>query len=753
MSLSFLPGYPSPPHGPLARHLPTLAEGVAAGYVQRYSRPGDLVVDPFGQSPRVAGEAALLGRRVVVASLSPVNRFALRAALTPPAESDLRAALTKLADARTGEERLEQHLRNLYRSTCSECGQPVEVTWFGWERDTARPLEKNYYCPQCAEVRARPVDDADLANATKFQPRGPHYYWALGRAASPEDPDREHVQAAVQAYTPRALYAIFTLVVKMHALDLSAAERNRLAAVCLAAFDDACSLWPLPETPARPKTIHPPARFREYNLWLAMENAVGKVAGGGFAGRIHFLPLSDLLALAPDAGGAICLFDGPARELARALPRGSAALAAFVLPRPLPALWGLSVLWAGWLWGERAAAPIKGVLRRKRFDFHWHAEVLRLALTSLRPALAPEARVIGLTSEYDPGFAEATLTAADQAEYALDGMALRTDTAEAQLIWSTGGRGEPVPAALSRALREAAAAAAAHMLRSNGEPAGWLAAHAAAWSALAGRGWLRAAEFEFDQNPMTALSQAVEAGLLGPGALARLGAARNAPPGEGLWWLREPRGVEAPLSDRVEREVARLLSAGEGVEHQKLDAAACAAFPGLIAPEAGLMRACLESYGQETDEGVWYFRAEDAPEQRSKDWEAVLAALKSLGSRLGYETHTVSGGPHYWRESGEAVYAFVVVATASIGAHLLGGQPRAPRKVLVIPGGRAGLVNYKLKRDPRLGQAAEREGWLILKFRHVRRLASEADIDRERFEALLTLDPVTEKAQAQIPLL
>ena len=58
MSLAFFPG--SPPDAPrlLARFLPPLAEGVAAHYIQRYSRRGDLIFDPFGLAPNLALEAA-----------------------------------------------------------------------------------------------------------------------------------------------------------------------------------------------------------------------------------------------------------------------------------------------------------------------------------------------------------------------------------------------------------------------------------------------------------------------------------------------------------------------------------------------------------------------------------------------------------------------------------------------------------------------------------------------------------------------
>ncbi len=43
------------------------------------------------------------------------------------------------------------------------------------------------------------------------------------------------------------------------------------------------------------------------------------------------------------------------------------------------------------------------------------------------------------------------------------------------------------------------------------------------------------------------------------------------------------------------------------------------------------------------------------------------------------------------------------------------------KSFLILPGGRAGLLAYKLERDPALRSMAER--WRIVKFRHLRRLA------------------------------
>ncbi len=106
-----------------------------------------------------------------------------------------------------------------------------------------------------------------------------------------------------------------------------------------------------------------------------------------------------------------------------------------------------------------------------------------------------------------------------------------------------------------------------------------------------------------------------------------------------------------------------------------------------------------------------------------------------------------------WREAGSAPIAFyfLVSDTAVISRFVYAAGEG--RRVVVIPGGRAGLVQYKLGRNPRLRAAVEQGGWLFLKFRHVRRLLAEQILDRNAILTTLGLDPISEKSSDQLRLL
>jgi hypothetical protein len=62
---------------------------------------------------------------------------------------------------------------------------------------------------------------------------------------------------------------------------------------------------------------------------------------------------------------------------------------------------------------------------------------------------------------------------------------------------------------------------------------------------------------------------------------------------------------------------------------------------------------------------------------------------------------------------------FFLFASSMIGRFVY-SPPAIPvsKCILVLPGSRAGLLAYKLQRDPRLAEAAG-SGWRFLKFRHV----------------------------------
>jgi len=767
--LPYLPGRrggPDKKPALLARYLPPIPEGAAASWLAAHA-PGEAwVLDPFGASPHTAVEAARAGRRVLVAANNPISRFLLELAAAPPSRDELRAALAELASTRKGDERLEPHIRSLYATTCDNCRREIQVEAYLWDRGASAPYARLYQCPHCGEGGEHPATEQDAARAAQFAGGGLHRARALERVAARDDPDRQHVEEALNVYLPRAVYAIFTLINKLDGLNLSPGRRRCLEALLLHACDAANTLWPYPAGRARPRQLTIPPRFRENNLWLALEQAVELVAGDAdAAGPARPVTVSLWPAALPSAGG-ISLFEGRLRDLGRQV-QGSHALrfepgaVLAALPRPNQAFWTLSALWAGWLWGPEAVGPFKSVLRRRRYDWAWHSAALGAALESLFPLLGPGTPFFALTGESEPGFLAAALVSAASAGFRLQGLALR-GSSRAQIAWERPASPEaaPRPAGVA-APAEIAVQAARQALLARGEPAPYAKIQAAALLALEAEGLLQPEQSPEDAAPETPTPAALytrvnavleEAFSYRSGFIRFGGSDKSLEAGK--WWLRDEGGpLQPPLSDRVEMELVRFLIRRPGSTLEEIDQALCAAFPGLLTPDLELVQSCLDSYAREEPPGSgrWRLRPEDAPRARRKDLVAIAALMRKIATRLGFSARGRS--PFSWSDAvGEVQYFGHITASAVLGEILFGPEQGPPgRGLIVLPGGRANLAAYKLEADPRL-KAAAQAGWRFVKYRQLRWLAENPSLSPENFDELLNLDSLTYD-EAQLRLL
>jgi hypothetical protein len=737
MSLSFFPGHPARLQGPLSRFLPPLEAGVVDGLLAPYDPKTVTVLDPFGTSPRLVRQAAQAGFPVIVAVNNPILRHVLTQVLQPPMSADLQAALADLAQLPKNGSRLETFLLEIYRTTCVRCGEPVDADYFIWDDELNEPYLKGYACPACNHAGEEPTDDDDRRKARSFERRDLSWAQALESVAPMGDPDRRHAEAALAVYPGRARYALVTLINKLSQLTAGRADTAALDSLCISAFDASDSMWAYPEGRARPKQLTASPRFREVNVWRALERAVTSWDQAG---------VDVPLARWPESGvpepGQVALFAGAVKGFSETVPPGLKAVVMTCPPRPNQAFWTLSALWAAWLWGRDAAQPIKAALRRRRYDWVWHAGALQLAAHNLVEAVDPDTPWLGVVPEAEPGYLAAVVSGFDASELGLEGWAVRVDDAQAQFHWarrSVAARRGPMD------LTELAAEVVTRTLSMRAEPTPYLVLHAAVGADWAGRGVFRALWEAEGGQPVASLNLALETALGRRAQVVRLDQRQEIE--RGLFWLTEPSGINAPLADRVEATVMTAMREATPWPYDALDREVCARHPGLGTPDRGLVRACVQSYGFETDDGLWELRPEDDAAARSEDREAIAGQLAEIGARLGFEIDGQQ--PQVWQEpSGQSIFTFVVLETAAIQDAL---TATGPGLTLVIPGGRAALLAEKTRRDPRLAERL-RTGLRILKFRHVRRLAGDTTLTRDNLVERLAVDP-PEHEDPQLPLL
>jgi len=722
--------------GPLARFLPPMEVGAGAEMLTRLPEDDRLVVDPFGTSPRMVVEAAGSHRRLVVACNNPVTRFVLENTLVPIPVNTFQAALAHLAAAPKNGGRLEPFLLELYKTACHHCGTETSAEYFIWDRDRDQPIVKGYACPSCNFAGESEVDEQDIERAAVYARRGLPHAQALEQVAPAGDPDRPHAEAALAVYPGRALYALMSLLNKLNQLDLKADERQALQALLLSAMDASNALWGYPEGRRRPKQLTASPQFREVNVWRAMEGAVEEWSNG--SPPITAVAWDPQL---PPQPGQVAVFAGTARELAETLKGSAIGALLTVIPRPNQAYWTLSALWAAWLWGHETAQPIKATLRRRRYDWNWHAGALATVLEAVSGHLTPGTRVLTMVPEAEPGFFSAVLSAFDRANFEYLGAALRPDLQRAFMRWiyTPITTRERADAAIEPSILEA--------LADLGEPSLYSQLHLEAAGEQAAQRALRTVWMDTQEPPVAWVADRVDKSLSDKSRFVRYGG--GVEPETGRYWLVDETLAGRAAIDRLEETVLELLRQRPGWRWQDLDRQVCLQLTGRLTPERRSVAAVLSSYAL-LDEvtGTYQLRDEDQAEARRRDIQEIKALLVEIGERLGFEAR-IGQSLHWVSPQGRVERRFVVQETASFQPIL--DQDESEPVTLVLPGGRANLVTYKARRDERVEHLVE-QGQRLIKFRHVRRLASETTLTPENLAERMAIDPVAQN-DPQLPLL
>jgi len=433
-------------------------------------------------------------------------------------------------------------------------------------------------------------------------------------------------------------------------------------------------------------------------------------------------------------------------------------------PRPDPVFWSLAYLWTGWLYGTDEANRLKSLALRKWPDWGWYQSAMTNALRALRPVFRFDGACVLVLHGSPPQQAFAVVLAALAAGYVIESWQHRA-TSEHQYTLTPGPLRAPSaqgPEDVRPRVVTESAKAAAKLVRARGTPIQTETLHIAAWHRLMRKGILEMAQASQPASRLsgwlnTAISEGLEAARRAD--LIPVSGDDDRPMG---WWLRKVgRGVSSPLGDRVEDAVLAALrdsDSGEPLEETEFVDSIYRHFNGPLTPDAGLVRACLKAYGEETSPGLWRLH----PRERHETWQerkkAVICDLLALGERLGYHTRQRGKGFDVtWEEEGHPWAIFSLTATAYVAGflpHLSAPLPQAEIRWrnLVIPAARTSLWQHKLATQPWLSLMIKAGGWTFIKLEHIQTLAAKDTLTRHDLKTMVGLVPPVESGEGQLPL-
>ena len=725
---------------PFERFLPPHPAGVFSAWLEKNLPQGSLVLDPLGGSPLPILEAARAGYRVLAVCNNPVVAAELRLLASAPNQADFSAALSELATQRKGEERLEVMLRSLYATRCASCGGEIQADGFLWRKGANLPHARLYTCPHCQDSGEHPITDEDIQRLQPLQRSEKlHRARALERVLRGKHVEKENVEESLAVYPSRAIYVLFTLMNKLEGMNLPPRRRELLEGLLLTTLDTGNSIWAYPELRERPRQLSVPAQYLEKNLWSELENA--SAVWTSFSEPV---PLT-LWPEMPDGAG-VCLFAGRMRELAEEKPPApDATLCLF--PRPNQAFWTLSALWAAWLWEDDRAEKLRGMLDRRRFDWHWHTSALHAALHPAGAVSGEGKRMFGVIPEPAPGLVTAVIQSAAVSGYQVNGLSSRNAVEPVQVEWLSGS---PHREQRTVNMQKIARDAIREMLQEIGEPTDYIELHAAVMAALAQEKAFPSSIQQLTSEKAAEVTTILN-GLLNDKEFLRRLDATAQDPESGLWWLAQPANTQTPLADRLELELAGWLQKQKIISALDVLPRVNQRFPGYLTPPEGLVRHCLEAYAvYNLADQTWHLNQYEGEEARNSDVEE----MRELVTRLAEQFRLSCSGeyPILWKKnpsSESALYRIIISSQAVIDRELLHTQPDRTENILLMPGSRAGLLKYKFDRDPYLRECVE-EHWHFVKFRAMRSIASREDLSLELWKMLIDSDPISLEETTQL---
>jgi len=207
------------------------------------------------------------------------------------------------------------------------------------------------------------------------------------------------------------------------------------------------------------------------------------------------------------------------------------------------------------------------------------------------------------------------------------------------------------------------------------------------------------------------------------------------------------------LADRLENEIVTWLRQENELPLGQTLERLYQRFPGFLTPPDDLVCQCLESYaGLNPGNNTWKLKPHETAAAREQNIEEMRQLVDQLAAQLQVEQTGVN--PVSWsigRRDSTPFYRILLLSSAIIDRDMLANPIEGCRNVVVIPGSRAGLMKFKIDRDPYLRELVARD-YHFLKYRTLRSIAARTDLTLEVWQVLIDSDPLSLEETTQLSM-
>lgn len=758
---------------------------VVREYVEAYSKPGEIVLDPFVGSGVTAIEAMRSGRKAVAIDLSPVAIFVTRNTLMP-------MNLAKYAQVFSDiEEKVSDTINGFYKTKCTKCGEvvPIICTHF----DNSTPIKIMYECA-CGTKKNKPKkmskipDPDDLALVDQMNNAKIPYWYPTTRLFYDGSPfmKKEKCDSIPDLFTRRNLLALALLYSEIEKIP-NKAIREFMLFTFTSMVHLASKM-----TPVRPTREYssfwgaahsywvPPLNM-ESNVWMLFESAAkgrqgvlkGKKDSNATIG--HCAEARTFTDLHTDANMLMKAHN--ALELTQIIPKASVD---YIFTDPpyggAVQYFELSTLWASWLKMDMNYSEEITVNRQQKKDFDFYHKMLKAAFREMYQILKPDRYMTVTFHSTDIKVWNSIVKAAVMSGFDLE-----------KIIYQPPAR----PSAKGL-LQPYGSAVGDYYMRFRKPASEKLVSEKAIDIATYEREVVFAAKGILERRGEPTIFQHILNGIM-----VDLKGGRYAPIGaRGLediladhvgkefelidvkdkrgkvvgkkWWLKDrdfSNFTTPALGDRVERAILSVLDKKVKASFDDILQTVFIDFPNALTPESDQIKSILEEYAKQTPDGKWMLKPGLSENERVSAHTTIIYMLANLGKKAEYDiwigkneqAANYKGKPLselcddirvfkfvpqedaaldrikqidvLWIEDGKIAYEFEVENTTSISEAIIRGSnipdSLKPHRFIIIPKERENFLYRKLQ-EPVLLETMKKVKWSFLTYDDVQDFFSES---------------------------